>query len=66
MSDWNGLFAANGTPLELVARMQAVCADAIRDSKVRERLDAAGAVLVADTPAAFKAWLEGQRPCSGR
>lgn len=39
MSDWNGLFAANGTPLELIARMQAVCAEAIKDSKVRERLD---------------------------
>ena len=65
MIDWNGLFAANGTPLELIARMQAVCAEAIRDSKVRERLDAAGAVLVADTPAAFKAWLEGQRTLLG-
>ena len=65
MIDWNGLFAANGTPLELIARMQAVCAEAIKDSKVRERLDAAGAVLVADTPAAFKAWLEGQRTLLG-
>jgi hypothetical protein len=45
--------------------MQAVCAEAIKDSKVRERLDAAGAVLVADTPAAFKAWLEGQRTLLG-
>jgi tripartite-type tricarboxylate transporter receptor subunit TctC len=65
MIDWNGLFAANGTPLELIARMQAVCAEAVKDSKVRERLDAAGAVLVADTPAAFKAWLEGQRTLLG-
>ena len=65
MIDWNGLFAANGTPLELIARMQAVCAEAIKDSKVRERLDAAGAVLVADTPPAFKAWLEGQRTLLG-
>ena len=65
MIDWNGLFAANGTPLELIARMQAVCTEAVKDSKVRERLDAAGAVLVADTPAAFKAWLEGQRTLLG-
>ena len=65
MIDWNGLFAANGTPLELIARMQAACAEAIKDSKVRERLDPAGAVLVADTPAAFKAWLEGQRTLLG-
>ena len=61
MIDWNGLFAATGTPLELIARMQAVCAEAIKDAKVKERLDAAGAVLTANTPAEFRAWLEGQR-----
>jgi tripartite-type tricarboxylate transporter receptor subunit TctC len=66
MIDWNGLFAANGTPAELVARMQAVCAEAIRDAKVRERMDAAGAVLVADKPAEFRAWLEGQRTLLGK
>lgn len=66
MIDWNGLFAATGTPLELVARMQAVCAEAIKDAKVRERLDAAGAVLVADKPTEFKAWLEGQRTLLGK
>ena len=65
MIDWNGLFAANGTPLELVARMQVACAEAIKDSKVRERLDPAGAVLIANTPAEFKAWLEGQRTLLG-
>ena len=61
MIDWNGLFAATGTPLEAIARMQAVCAEAIKDAKVKERLDAAGAVLTPNTPAEFKAWLEGQR-----
>jgi tripartite-type tricarboxylate transporter receptor subunit TctC len=66
MNDWSGLFAASGTPLELVARMQAACAEAIKDSKVRERLDAAGAILVADKPAQFKAWLEGQRTLLGK
>jgi tripartite-type tricarboxylate transporter receptor subunit TctC len=65
MIDWNGLFAANGTPLELVARMQVACAEAIKDPKVRERLDPAGAVLIANTPAEFKAWLEGQRTLLG-
>ena len=61
MIDWNGLFAATGTPLELIARMQAVCAEAIKDAKVKDRLDAAGAVLTPNTPAEFKAWLEDQR-----
>ena len=66
MIDWNGLFAATGTPPELIARMQAVCAEAIKDTKVRERLDAAGAVLVADKPADFTTWLEGQRTLLGK
>ncbi|CAN5784796.1 tripartite tricarboxylate transporter substrate binding protein [soil metagenome] len=66
MSDWNGLFAASGTPVELVVRMQAACAEAIKDSKVRERLDAAGAVLVADKPGEFKSWLESQRILLGK
>ena len=46
--------------------MQAACAEAIKDSKIRERLDPAAAVLVADTPGAFKAWLEGQRTLLGK
>ncbi|GEP58449.1 Bug family tripartite tricarboxylate transporter substrate binding protein [Reyranella soli] len=66
MIDWNGLFAATGTSTELIARMQAVCAEAIKDAKVRERLDAAGAVLTPNTPAEFKAWLEGQRTLLGK
>jgi len=66
MIDWNGLFAATGTPPDLIARMQAVCAEAIKDAKVKERLDAAGAVLVADKPADFKAWLDGQRTLLGK
>jgi tripartite-type tricarboxylate transporter receptor subunit TctC len=66
MIDWNGLFAATGTPSELIARMQAVCAEAIKDAKVRERLDAAGAVLVADKSADFTAWLDGQRTLLGK
>lgn len=66
MIDWNGLFAATGTPVELIARMQAVCAEAIKDAKVKERLDAAGAVLTPNTPAEFKTWLEGQRTLLGK
>jgi tripartite-type tricarboxylate transporter receptor subunit TctC len=64
--DWNGLFAATGTPPELINRMQMVCAEGIKDVKVKERLDAAGAVLVADKPADFKAWLESQRTLLGK
>ena len=66
MIDWNGVFAASGTPPELVNRMQAACAEAILDAKVRERMDAAGAVLVADKPGEFRTWLENQRALLGK
>lgn len=66
MNDWNGLFAATGVPMEIVARMQEICAEAIKDAKVKERLDPSGAILVADTPADFKNWLDGQRKLLGK
>ena len=66
LNDWNGLFAATGTPPEAIARMQEACAEAIKDARGREKLDAAGAVLVANTPAEFKTWLDGQRSVLGK
>ena len=66
LNDWNGLFAATGTPPELIARMQATCAEAIKDAKLKEKLDATGAVLTANTSAEFKTWLDGQRTLLGK
>ena len=66
LNDWNGLFAASGTPPALVDRMQAVVAEAIKDPKVKERLDPTGADLVSTTPAEFKTWLTGQRELLGK
>jgi tripartite-type tricarboxylate transporter receptor subunit TctC len=66
MNDWNGLFAASGVPAEIVTHLQEICAEAIKDAKVRERLDPSGAILVADTPADFKGWLDGQRALLGK
>lgn len=66
LNDWNGLFAVTGTPPALVDRMQAVVAEAIKDPKVKERLDPTGADLVANTPAAFKTWIAGQRELLGK
>ena len=66
MNDWNGLFAATGTPEPLIARMQAAVAEACKDAKVKERLDPSGAELVANTPAEFAAWIKGQRTLLGK
>ncbi len=61
MNDWNGLFSARGTPMEIVHRMAAANARACADAGVRERMDAAGAIMSGSTPEAFAAWLERQR-----
>ncbi len=66
LNDWNGMFAATGTPAAIVDRMQAVIAEAVKDTKVRERLDPTGADLVANSPAEFKTWLTGQRELLGK
>eukprot|EP01036_Dinobryon_divergens_P045755 gene45755-61160_t len=60
------LFAVTGTPPALIDRMQAVVAEAIKDPKVKERLDPTGADLVANTPAEFKTWIAGQRELLGK
>lgn len=60
LNDWNGLFAATGIPPALVDRMQAVVAEAIKDPRVRERLDPTGADLVANTPVQFRTWIVGR------
>lgn len=39
---WQGLFAPAGTPPEIVARIEATCAEATRDATVIERLAGAG------------------------
>ena len=61
MNDWNGVFAANGVPAEIIQRMAAAVGQACRDAGVRQRMDAAGAIMVGSTPQEFAAWLERQR-----
>ncbi len=66
MNDWNGLFAAEGTPAPLIQRMNQAVVEACKDVKVKERLDPSGAELVANSPAEFGAWLKAQRALLGK
>lgn len=61
MEDWSGLFAGSGTPQPIIARLQRVIAEASQHPPVVQRLSALGSVLVADEPAEFASWLNGQR-----
>lgn len=66
MFDWNGLFAATGTPAPIIARMHEAIAQACRDSRVKERLEPLGADMVGNTPTEFSAWLTNQRKEMGQ
>ncbi|RAI57304.1 Bug family tripartite tricarboxylate transporter substrate binding protein [Roseicella frigidaeris] len=61
MNDWNGVFAAAGTPAPIIERLAAAIGQAARDPGVRQRMDASGAVMQGNTPAEFRRWLEAQR-----
>jgi tripartite-type tricarboxylate transporter receptor subunit TctC len=64
--DWNGLFAASGTPQPIIARMHEAMVQACRDARVKERLEPLGAEMVGNTSAEFSAWLTNQRKEMGQ
>ncbi|NKC31907.1 Bug family tripartite tricarboxylate transporter substrate binding protein [Falsiroseomonas selenitidurans] len=61
LNDWNGLFAAEGTPRIAIDRIAAAAATAAKAPAVRARMDPAGAIMIGNSPAAFGEWLAGQR-----
>ena len=61
LTDWNGLFAATGTPRAAIDRIAAVAKVSARAPAVRARMDPAGAIMVGNAPEEFSAWLAEQR-----
>jgi tripartite-type tricarboxylate transporter receptor subunit TctC len=61
VNDWNGLFAAEGTPRIAIDRIAAAAATAAKAPEVRARMDPAGAIMIGNSPAAFGEWLTSQR-----
>jgi tripartite-type tricarboxylate transporter receptor subunit TctC len=57
---WQGLFAVAGTPPEIVARLQAEVAKALRLPEMRERLATLGAEPVGSTPTEFGAFVRAE------
>jgi tripartite-type tricarboxylate transporter receptor subunit TctC len=66
MIGWNGIFAAKGTPAEIVARLHAEVAKILRTPEMRERLAALGAEPVGNTPDEFGAFLRAEMARWGR
>jgi tripartite-type tricarboxylate transporter receptor subunit TctC len=57
---WYGVSVASGTPPEIVQKLNEGIARALREPEVAKRFTAEGAVIVADTPAQFTAFFEGE------
>lgn len=61
MDDWNGLFAPEGAPTGVFAKLHDVLAQAARDPAVQSRMAPLGTILVINETQAFKDWMARQR-----
>ena len=61
MDDWNGVFAAAGTPQPIIDKMQEVIAAACREPEVIAKLDPLGTVGVGGPAGPFAKFMEEQR-----
>ena len=66
ISTWYGIWAPARTPAEIVARLHAAVAAAMRGPEARERMAALGAVPVADAPEGFARFVRAESDRWGR
>ena len=58
--NWYGMVAPAGTPAPVVARLNEIATEAMRDPAVKEKLAIQGAELIGDSPEHFHAFLESE------
>ena len=58
--NWYGLVAPAGTPPAIVAKLNQIALEAMRDPAVKEKLAVQGAELIGDTPEHFHAFIESE------
>jgi tripartite-type tricarboxylate transporter receptor subunit TctC len=58
--NWYGMVAPAGTPAAIVARLNQITVEAMRDPAVKEKLAIQGAELIGDDPAHFHAFIESE------
>jgi tripartite-type tricarboxylate transporter receptor subunit TctC len=61
MDDWFGYFAPTGTPANVIDRVYEATAQAAKDPELIKAIAPSAAVLVANSPKEFSAWLGQQR-----
>ena len=58
--NWYGMVAPAGTPPAIVASLNRIATEAMRDPAVKEKLASQGAELVGDTPDHFRSFIEAE------
>jgi tripartite-type tricarboxylate transporter receptor subunit TctC len=58
--NWYGMVAPAGTPPAVVASLNRIATEAMRDPAVKEKLASQGAELVGDTPEHFRSFIEAE------
>jgi tripartite-type tricarboxylate transporter receptor subunit TctC len=58
--NWHGMIAPAGTPAPIVAKLNQIATEALRDPTVKEKLAIQGATVVGDSPEHFHAFLESE------
>ena len=58
--NWYGMLAPAGTPPAIVARLNEIATEAMRDPAVKEKLAVQGAQLIGDSPEHFRAFIESE------
>jgi tripartite-type tricarboxylate transporter receptor subunit TctC len=60
IENWYGMVAPAGTPPAIVATLNRIATEAMRDPAVKEKLASQGAELVGDTPEHFRGFIEAE------
>jgi tripartite-type tricarboxylate transporter receptor subunit TctC len=60
IENWYGMVAPAGTPPDIVAALNRIATEAMRDPAVKEKLASQGATLAGDTPEHFRGFIEAE------
>jgi len=60
VENWYGMVAPAGTPAVIVATLNRIATEAMRDPAVKEKLASQGAELIGDTPEHFRGFIEAE------
>jgi tripartite-type tricarboxylate transporter receptor subunit TctC len=60
IENWYGMVAPAGTPAPVVATLNKIATEAMRDPTVKEKLDSQGLTLIGDTPEHFHGFIDAE------